>query len=213
MSKSLEQQVAEGVDVWLEWLPTWTPATFRGRARPCRRCTGSPFLLAVGIGRDVPHQVAHALVARMQKIVDREVEHFTQVELPMLHGELSEAEMWKNQGYDPTAGLAPEYEGIDPDPEPENHEQPYLFTLAEVAEADRPAPPLPRPPLTAEEKAQLRQDIQMADQRADEAGRLVCFSLATHRRRIQAAIERFVEPHIQELLADLDRFLTSPDSR
>lgn len=56
-------KVSAAVDAWLRWLPGWAPGTHRGRSRMCRRCTGSPFLVAAGLEGDAPHQVVHALVS------------------------------------------------------------------------------------------------------------------------------------------------------
>lgn len=210
MAGAIEKRVDAAVDAWLRWVPGWSPGTHRGRARLCRRCTGSPILAAAGVSNDVPHQVTHALVSRMQRIIDRRVDEFTEQELPALHAELTGAELWQSGGYDPAAGLAPEYEGLDPDPEPADGEQPFLFTLAGLAEETRPEPPLPRPPLSVEEKQRLRREIELADRCAEEAGREVCFALVTHRSRIQAAIQRFVEPQIRAMLDDLSRNLEPP---
>lgn len=210
MMQSIEDRVGVAVDHWLRWVPTWEPGTHRGRARLCRRCTGSPFLAAVGIGNDVPHQVTHALVSRMQRIIDRRVDEFTAAELPALHAELTGEELWNTGGYDPQKDLSPEYEGLDPDPELEEGEQPYLFTLSGLADEVRPEPPLPRPPLSADEKRRLRHEIELADQHAEATGQEVCFALVAHRERIQTAIHRFVEPRIQALLAELSQHLEPP---
>jgi hypothetical protein len=40
----------------------------------------------------------------------------------------------------------------------------------------------------------------------------LCFELAEHKPRIQAAVQRFVEPQIQLLLDELARHLESPRS-
>ena len=207
---TIEERVSVAVDGWLRWVPSWAPGTHRGRARLCRRCTGSPFLAAAGIPADVPHQVTHALVSRLQRIIDKRVEEYTAAELPALHAELTGDELWKTSGYDPAAGLPPEYDGLDPDPEPDDGEQPFLFTLAGLAEETKPAPSLPRPPLSAEEKQRLRHDIELADRCAEDAGRDVCFAVMTHRARIEAAILRFVEPQVQAMLDELSRNLEPP---
>lgn len=209
-ANSIEGRVNAAVDAWLRWVPSWTPGTHRGRARVCRRCTGSPILAASGLAADVPHQVTHALVSRMQRIIDKRVDEFTASELPALHAELSDAEMWNAGGYDPSQGLAPEFEGLDPDPDPEEGDQPFLFTLTGLAEETRPEPPLPRPPLSADEKVRLRREIALADAQAEEAGREVCFALVAHRPRIEAAVHRFVEPLIQDMLNELSRNLEPP---
>lgn len=206
----VSEHVAAAVDAWLLRLPKWEPPTHRGRARICRRCVGSPILVAAGIPNDTPHQVSHALVARMQRIIDAEVDAYTEQHLPTLHAEFTHAEMWKPGGYDPAAGLEPEYDGLDLDPEVDEPGQPFLFTMTELAAATAPEPALPRPPLTAEEKRQLRAEIADADRCADETGQAVCFALMGHRGRIHAAIERFVEPKIQFLLQELSKHLESP---
>lgn len=206
----IENRVSVAVDAWLRWLPSWRPGSHRGRPRVCRRCTGSPVITAAGIGQDVPHQVTHALTSRMQRIIDRGVDEFTERELPLLHAELTGEELWSAGGYDPGAGLEPEFDGIDPDPEPAEDSQPYLFTLAGLAEEVRPEAPLPRPPLTAQEREVLAKEIARADDCAEEIGREMCLALVTHRARIAAAIERFVEPQIQALLDELSRHLEPP---
>lgn len=207
---SVEDRVAVAVDAWLRWLPTWQPGTHRGRARLCRKCTGSPFLAAVGIGGDVPHQVTHALVSRLHRIIDKSVDDFTAKHLPTLHAELTGEEIWNTGGYDPAKDLSPEYEGLDLDPELEEPEQPYLFTLSGLAEETKPEPPLPRPPLNHEEKQRLNHEIGLADQHAESVGREVCFVLVAHKERVQAAIQRFVEPQIQALLTELSKHLEPP---
>jgi len=205
----IEARVSAAVDAWLRWLPKWQPGTHRGRARMCRRCTGSPVLAAAGLAGSVPHQVVHALNSRMQRIVDRVVDEFTENELPALQAELTGEALWNSGGYEPAAGLDPEYEGLDLDPEHEEG-QPFLFTMAELAEQSKQEPPLPRPPLSAEEKRRLRHEIELADRCAQDAGQRVCFALAQHRPRIEAAVERFVEPQIQALLDELTRNLEPP---
>ena len=199
------------VDAWLRWLPGWKPGTHRGRSRMCGRCTGSPFLVAAGLESDTPHQVAHALVSRMQRIIDRAVDHYTEHELPALHAELTGEQLWNAGGFDPSSGLEPEYEGVDLDPETDD-DQPVLFTMAELAEQTKPDQLLPRPPLSAVEKQRIRYEIELADRFAGDIGQQLCFELAEHKPRIQAAVQRFVEPQIQLLLDELARHLESPRS-
>lgn len=206
---AITQQVSAAVEAWILWLPGWAPATHRGRARVCRKCQGSPVLLAAGLVGDVPHQVAHAMSIRIQRIVDRAVDEFVEATLPSLHAELTGEQMWHAGGFDPGADLPPEFDGLDFDPETDDG-QPYLFTMAELQEQSRPAPPLPRPPLSVEEKQRLREEIDIADQHAEDVGRRVCFALAAHRPHIQTAVKRYVEPQIQELLNELSRHLEYP---
>ncbi|MGO3148279.1 MAG: spermidine/putrescine ABC transporter substrate-binding protein [Leucobacter sp.] len=206
----VDASVGGAVDSWLQWVPKWVPAAHRGRPRICHRCTGSPVLAASGIPDDTPHQVKHALVSRMQRIIDRGVDEYTAEHLPMLQAELSGAELWKVDGYDPAAGLDPEFDGVDPDPEPDESGQPFLFTLVGLANETKPEAPLPRPPLSADEKEQLRREIELADRQASSLGSEVCFALLTHRVRIEAAVERFVEPQVRAMLDELSKNLESP---
>jgi hypothetical protein len=198
------------VDAWLRWLPTWAPGTHRGRSRICRRCVGSPVVAAAGFSADAPHQVVHALVSRMQRIVDRQVDEFTERELPHLFAELTDANVWTPGGYDPAGGLDPEYDGLDLDPEPDEQAQPFLFTMQGLAETNPVEPALPRPPLRPEEKAHLRAEIDRADQCAVSVGSGVCFALTQHRSRIVAAVTRFVEPQIIAMIDDLSNQLEAP---
>lgn len=209
MTDSIADRVDAAVDAWLRWLPSWRPGTHRGRSRMCRRCTGSPILAAAGIARDVPHQVAHALTSRMQRVIDRAVDEYTERELPALHAELTGEQLWNAGGYEPGAGLDPEFDGVDLDPEPEG-DQPFLFTFAGLAEEVQPEPALPRPPLSAEEKRQLLAEIELADRCAHDVGQRLCFELTGHRPRIVAAVQRFVEPQIQAMLDELSSHLEAP---
>lgn len=210
MTNGVEERVGIAVDAWLRWVPGWAPGSQRTRVRLCRRCTGSPVVAAAGIGRDVPHQVTHALVSRMQRIIDKEVDEYTERELPTLHAELAGEDLWRAGGYDPSHGLEPELDGVDLDPEPDEQGQPFLFTLAGLAEESKPEEPLPRPPLSAEEKRALRHEIELADAHAEDAGRSLCLALVSHRGRIQAAIARFVEPQIVSMLDELSKHLEPP---
>lgn len=207
---TIDERVAVAVDAWLRWVPKWEPPVHRARARICRRCTGSPLVVAAGFPGDTPHQVKHALVSRMQRIIDTAVDEYTEANLPMLHAELAGAEMWNTGGYDPAAGLDPEYDGVDLDPEPDEAGQPFLFTMTGLAAETRPETPLPRPPLSVEEKQQLRREIELADRQASDAGNAVCFALMEHRPSIMQALERFVEPQIQAVLDELSKHLEPP---
>lgn len=210
MNSSIDRRVDAGVDAWLRWLPTWRPATHRGRSRMCQRCTGSPFLQAVGLAGDVPHQVAHALTSRMQRIIDRLVDEYIERELPSMHAELADEQLWNAGGFDPSADLEPEYDGLDLDPEDEDG-QPPLFTFAELVEQSKPETPLPRPPLSAEEKRRILREMEYADRYSNNAGQHICFALAQHRVRVQKAIETFVEPQIQQLMEELSKQLEAPN--
>ncbi|KHK99534.1 spermidine/putrescine ABC transporter substrate-binding protein [Microbacterium mangrovi] len=209
MERSLETQVSQAVDAWLRWLPRWQPATHRGRSAPCRLCFGSPVLSAAGLGADVPHGVQHGLSTRVKTIVDHAVSDYTARNLPMLQAELDQqATRNRARSYRPSEGLDPEFEGmpLDPDPEPG---APFLFTIAGLAaEADADVPALP--PLSAEAKAALRQEVGLADDYANMIGREVCGILLHHRLRIQEAVAEFVEPQIEALLAELTQSLDAP---
>ncbi len=209
MERSLETQVSQAVEAWLRWLPRWTPATHRGRVAPCRRCLGSPILAAAGIGADVPHAVQHGLSTRVKTIVDRHVSRYTELNLPMLQTELDQQQARNRaRSYRPDEGLEPEHEGmpLDPDPVPG---APFLFTIEGLAsEAAQEVPSLP--PLSDDAKAALRQEVALADEYANMIGREVCALLLAHRLRIQEAIEAFVEPQIETMLAELTQSLDAP---
>lgn len=207
---TIDERVGVAVDAWLRWVPSWSPSSQRTRSRLCGKCTGSPIVAAAGLGGDVPHQVTHALVSRMHRIIDKQVEEYTAAELPALHAELADQDMWQAGGYDPAAGLDPEFDGVDPDPEPGDDGQPFLFTLAGLAEETRPEPPLPRPPLSADEKQRLRREIELVDAYSSRVGQELCFALMSHQARVQAAISRFVEPQIRAMLDELSRHLEPP---
>lgn len=207
----LAERVSHAVAEWSAWVPDWRPPLHRGRSRVCRRCTGSPVLAAAGLSRAVPHQVSHALTVRIERIVEEAVDRFTEADLPLLHAELLGEQLWSPSRFSPHAGLPPELDGLDLDPEPEDG-QPYLFTLAELAADLGPEEAvLPRPPLTEAEKHALRREIEQADLCADAVGREVCFVLLQHQTHISQTIARFVEPQIQALLDTLSLALDSPN--
>ena len=206
----VQRAVMGAVDQWLRWVAQWKPGTQRTRAAVCRKCSGSLLLQAAGLPADAPHQVAHALMSRLQRIIDRTVDDYTAEYLPALQAELDGSSLWTARGFDPREGLDPEYEGIELDPEPESDAQPFLFTLDGLAEETQPEPALPRPPLSDAEKQQIRREIETVDQVAAQTGRLVCFALTAHRGRIERAVEVFVEPQIQALLAELSQHLEPP---
>ena len=132
MADLIEGRVREAVDAWLRWLPRWTIGTARGRTRVCRTCFGSPVATAAGFDHEVPHAVQHALLSRLRGVVDDEVDVYTTRNLPLVDRELRRAAHPGGQGYQPQEGLAPEFQGLDLDPEPEPG-QPFLFTLAGLA--------------------------------------------------------------------------------
>jgi hypothetical protein len=166
-------------------------------------------LSAAGLGADVPHGVQHGLSTRVKTIIDHAVTGYTARNLPMLQAELDQqATRNRARSYRPSEGLDPEFEGmpLDPDPEPG---APFLFTIAGMAaEADADVPALP--PLSAEAKAALRQEVGLADDYANMVGREVCGILLHHRLRIQQAVSEFVEPQIEALLAELTQSLDAP---
>jgi hypothetical protein len=52
--------------------------------------------------------------------------------------------------------------------------------------------------------------VRLADEFAKQLGRRICVELAQHRERIGFAVVAYVEPQVEELLADLDRELDAP---
>lgn len=209
MERSLSTRVAQAVDAWLRWLPKWEPATHRGRRSPCPRCFGSPVLRAAGIADDIPHGVQHGLSTRVKTIIDQLVAAYTSENLPMLQSELDQqAARNRARSYRPREDLAPEFEGLPLDPEPEPG-APFLFTISEFEEeAAAETPPLP--PLSQEAKLALRREVALADEYANEVGREVCRLLSDHRGRIRAAVSEFVDPQIDQMLRELTTSLDAP---
>lgn len=213
MADLIEGRVQGAVDAWLRWLPRWRIGTARGRTRVCRLCLGSPVAAAAGFDHDVPHAVQHALLNRLRHIVDDEVDVYTTRNLPLVDRELRrDAAEPDPAAYRPGEGLDPEFEGLDVDPEPDPT-QPFLFTLAGLAEED--APPRDRSPgdpveYSDEAKEALRRELALADDQAQAIGTTVCFALIAHRDRIGDAVERLVDPQIDELLSELSRTLEQP---
>ncbi|WP_345374413.1 spermidine/putrescine ABC transporter substrate-binding protein [Frondihabitans cladoniiphilus] len=220
MADSIEGRVRSGVDAFLRWLPRWEIGTSRARTRVCRLCFGSPVATAAGFDVDVPHSVQHALLSRMRVIVDEEVDRYTARNLPLVSRELAKAEGPELPGYRPDEGLALEFQGLEIDPPPEPG-QPFLFTLAELAQEDRDAalplaePVHPTPPAaySEEAKAALRTELELADDHARAVGTGVCLALVEHRSRIADAIDRLVEPQIDDLLSELSQALENPRTR
>ncbi len=220
MADSIEGRVRTGVDAFLRWLPRWEVGTSRARTRVCRLCLGSPVATAAGFDHDVPHAVQHALLSRMRVIVDEAVDEYTARNLPMVSRELSKGHAQEPTGYRPEEGLPLEFQGLPLDPEPDP-EQPFLFTLEELASDDqrrlaeqRPTPPSEPPTVFTEEAKQaLHTELELADDHARQIGTAVCLALVEHRQRIADAIDRLVEPQIDELLAELSQALENPRSR
>ncbi len=212
MDYAADGRVRQAVDAWLRWLPSWKPSSSRTRRSICRKCTGSPFAAAAGFDVEVPHGVQHALIMRLNALVEAAVDEYTAQNLPLLYAELQAAAARKaRRPYRPDEGLAPEYQGLDTDPEAPPGE-PFLFTLEELAAqsaAEAPAPE-PLPELSEEAKATLRREIQLSDERANEVGRAICVALGEHRARIERGIRECVEPQIQELLDQLTQQLDAP---
>ena len=219
MDVSLESRIGQEVDSWLRWLPRWRPGTHRARTRLCHQCFGSPVMQAAGLAEDVPHSVQHALTMRMKGIVEALVDDFTTENLPMVAAELHRSEERRaRRPYRPAEGLDPEYSGLDLDP-PTVDGAPFLFTFAELADAEPDVAPEPRvesapvhplPPLSAADKVMMRAELDRADEFATRVGRVLCTELARHRERMRAAVATFVEPQVQSLLADLGSSLDSP---
>ncbi len=212
MDVPLEAHVDDVVDDWLGWLPKWRPGTHTRRTRLCRTCFGSPVIRAAGLATDVPHAVQHALAMRVKGVIDTAVDAYTETALPLLNREIRSNEERKaaSAAYHPSDGLDPEYTGLELDP-PAEREAPYLFTFAELSRPDAPSPTVAEPaPLTAEEKTAIRAELRRADEYAAEVGGQVCTALYRHRARMRAAIDEFVEPWVQALLADLESTLESP---
>jgi len=207
MEQTIDGRVRSAVDAWLRWLPRWEVGDGRGRTKLCRTCFGSPVAKAAGFDADVPHAVQHALLQRLKRIVDDEVAHYTERNLPLLRKELGAIDRRKAaRPYRPTEGLPPEYEGLelDPDPEPGS---PFLFTIAELA-AQEPAEPQPElPPLSEAAKEALRSEVALADGCATSTGFAICAALEPHREQLAQAIRRHVEPQVQALLDELTREL------
>ncbi|TFC43416.1 spermidine/putrescine ABC transporter substrate-binding protein [Cryobacterium sp. TMT1-21] len=211
MDGSIESRVDHEVDDWLNWLPRWRPGTHRGRARLCRTCFGSPIIGAAGLTTDVPHAVQHALSMRIKRVIDADVDEYTEAHLPLLRREIHLNEQRKAAAsYQPTEGLDPAYTGLDLDP-PATPDAPYLFTFADLARPEEPsAAPVAPPPLSVEEKAAIRAELKLADEHAALVGRKVCAELSRHQARMRRAVSDFVEPWVLALLADLDTALDSP---
>ncbi|MGO4104367.1 spermidine/putrescine ABC transporter substrate-binding protein [Leifsonia sp. YAF41] len=238
MEGSIESRVSQEVDNWLLWLPRWRPGTHPGRSRLCRRCFGSPMMIAAGIARDVPHAVQHALTMRMMQLLATMVDEFSERNLPLVRREMRlDEERRSKKAYRPEEGLEPEYDGLDLDPAPVDG-APYLFTFGELAEAeekeqkdeeandalwsdvsfaeDPVGTPVDRVLSRAEEdfvRAKhdaLKAELERADNYASKVGRKICTELEAEQERILAGVAEFIEPQVQALLADLDKALDSP---
>lgn len=157
-------------------------------------------LAAAGLGSDVPHTVTHALATRLKRISDRVVEDYTSRNLPLLESEL-------RPGTTRERGDDPEFDGLPLDPEPEPG-VPFLFTFAQFEVPD--APPPERPPLSDAAKQALRAELRLADECGRHVTGLMVMALREQVAPIHAAIERFVEPQIDALLAELAQELDAP---
>lgn len=208
----LAESVREQVHAWESWLANWEPPAHRARPRLCRKCHHSPLAAAAGFERDAPHQIVHALLSRMHRLIDSEVDAYTAEHLPLLQAELDGAAIWNAGGYDPAKGLSVEYDGVDHDAVEPVGEQPFLFTFAELQAAEKPEPALPRPPLTESEKRQLKMEIDVADRQAVTVGQELCFVLVGYQATVRQAVQRFVDPQIDALLEELSRNLEAPGS-
>lgn len=208
---NLDDVVAHEVALWVRWLPRWRPSAHRSRMRLCRRCFGSPVLAAAGLDADVPHGVQHAFSMRMKRVVDEAVDDYTERNLPNLHREIQASERANaRRRYRAGEGLDPEHLGLDLDPDPEPG-QPFLFTLEELDLQDAAEHREPAAPFTEEQKHALRAEIALADDYAKSVGQAVCAAVRQHRGHIEHAVGQFVEPHIAEMMADLERELNAPD--
>lgn len=208
---NLEDQVSHEVALWLRWLPRWQPPAHRSRVRICRRCFGSPVLVAAGLDDDVPHGVQHAFSMRMKRIVDDAVDDYTERNLPNLQREIDATERANaRRRYRATEGLDPEHRGLDLDPDPEPG-QPFLFTLEELDLQDQAEHREPAAPFTDEQKHALRAEIALADDYAKSVGQAVCAAVRQHRDHIARGLAEFIEPQIAEMMADLERHLNAPD--
>lgn len=169
---------------------------------------------------------------RMKLVIDAAVDEYTDKNLPLLRREMRMADERKAQeSYRPTEGLDPEYKGLELDP-PAAPGAPYLFTFDELARSagpgtgpgangdpdgspadddvsEAPVPASP-PPLSAEEKAAIRVELKLADDYANQVGKLICAELLTYQPSIVEAVATYVEPQVQALLADLESTLDSP---
>ena len=170
---------------------------------------GSPVLAAAGLDADVPHTVQHGFSMRMKAIVDAEVDDYTERNLPNLAREVHASEARKGRRYRPGDGLDPEHRGLDLDPDPIPG-QPFLFTLGEL-ERDDPHQPSAPEPFTEAQKQALRAEIALADDYAKRVGNELCAALLEHRLQIRGAVQRIVDPQIDELMAELARELDSPN--
>ena len=156
---------------------------------------------------------------RMKLVIDAAVDEYTDNNLPLLRREMRMADERKaQQPYRPAEGLDPEYKGLELDP-PAPVDAPYLFTFDELARSagasvdddeNEVHPPPPPPPLSAEEKAAMRVELKLADDYANQVGKLICIELLTYQESIIDAVATYVEPQVQALLADLESTLDSP---
>lgn len=211
MGRSFETEVRLKIEAWLHWLPKWEPGTGLSRARPCRKCLGSPFIVASGMGLETPHTVKHALVMRLNQLLTKEVDRYIQLNLPLMFQELQQDEVRRSKlPYRPTEGLDPEFEGLELDP-PDNPQEPFLFTIAELAsQMAQHELDLKPPPLSEEKKQAIKKELELSDRFTAIVGNRICDELRLHQKTVQGAVDTFVEPQIRRLLSQLQDELSFP---
>lgn len=211
MGKTFETEVRLQVESWMRWLPKWQPSSGLSRSRICRKCTGSPLVAAAGFPEDTPHTVRHALVMRLHRIINEEMDTYIHQNLPLMFQELKhDEERRKRLPYRPTEGLSPEFEGLELDP-PTAPDQPYLFTMSELAsQLAETSAVKPQPALSQELKNALKRELELSDRYMATVGNQICQELAKHQHTIQRAFDEFVEPQIEELMRELTEQLSFP---
>lgn len=208
----LDRGVKRAVEAWLAWVPSWTLSSNTTRTRVCRLCLGSPVIAAAGLDRDVPHAVQHALSIRIKRLIASAVDRYADNHLAHVGKALHELTQKKSrQLYRPREGLAPEYEGLDLDPQPTDPQAPFLFTISGLEEQSIVETNANRSSvLSDDEKRGLRKEIALADEFANLTGDRVCAVLARYRPAILHTVERYVELQVTAMLAELEHELTVP---
>lgn len=167
------ERVSVAVAAWRHWLQGWRPASGRGQ-RVCALCHGSPFVAAAGFSRGQlpPHEVLHNLFRRLQSLIDERVNLFIAAELPLMRECMRQDEL--------------------------SGQQQTLFPLSVMGRESADG----RLVLSAQQKRMLAADIARADDFADAMGREICFQLVACRQQIGDALKKFVDPKIEEVLAE-----------